>query len=83
MIKIRYKQLSDTQAKYIIDNYDKMSYDEIAKNLNISKSKAVAQSILENMGYKVIYLWENDLVNNYRECLEYINKLCLLAKKTP
>lgn len=38
-----YKQLSDMEIKYIIDNYDKLNYNELANNLKISKAKIVAQ----------------------------------------
>lgn len=39
------------------------------------------KSILEKMGYQVIYLWEYDLKNNYQQCFNIIKSLCL--HKTP
>ena len=35
----------------------------------------IRKSILEDMGYKVIYLWEYDLINNYQQCKDIIRAL--------
>lgn len=34
----------------------------------------IRKQTLEKLGYKVIYLWEYDLINNYNQCKEIITK---------
>lgn len=39
-----YKDLSDSEIKFIIENHYSLKYDEIANALKISKAKVVAQT---------------------------------------
>lgn len=60
-----YKPLTDIEIKYIIDNYDKLNYNELSNNLNISKARVVAQcGILKNRGIlnkkEKRYTWTHD-----------------------
>jgi very-short-patch-repair endonuclease len=47
------------------------SNTQLLKIANDAKRK----SILEDLGYKVIYIWEYDLIHNYQQCKDIIKAL--------
>lgn len=54
------------------------SKTQLEKIANDKKRK----SILEDMGYKVIYLWEYDLINNYEQCKNIIKSFASSIKNS-
>lgn len=83
---MKYKDLSDAEIKFIIENYNKLNYEQIGKELNISKTK-ICYHIKKMIDNKILisrskrYTWtldeENILLNliNKKTIIEIANIL--------
>lgn len=74
--KVENKYIIEVQGDYWHGNpklYDNDSLNELQKEM--IKRDIDKKYELEQLGYKVIYIWEYDLIHNYEDCKSILNTL--------